>query len=52
MVSGRMGFAPVPRGAVDFLKYPCTVDGTRFEKEAGFSPAHDLRATLGSLATT
>ena len=33
----------VPAGAVDFMRYPCTIDGSRFAKETGFEPAFDLK---------
>ena len=33
----------VPAGAIDFMRYPCTVDGSRFAKNADFQPAFDLR---------
>ncbi len=31
-----------PAGAVDFLKYPCTVNGSRFREATGFRPRHPL----------
>jgi UDP-glucose 4-epimerase len=49
LVQGRLGFARVPQGAIDFLKYPCTVDGSRFASATGFSPRHSLRDTLRSM---
>jgi len=49
LVRGRLGFARIPQGAIDFLKYPCTVDGSRFEKATKFEPAHNLRETIRSL---
>ena len=49
LVQGRLGFARVPQGAIDFLKFPCTVDGKRFVKATGFSPRHSLRETIRSL---
>ena len=48
-IRGRLGFARIPQGAIDFLKYPCTVDGRRFEKATGFEPGHNLRETIRSL---
>ena len=33
----------LPSGAIDFMRYPCTIDGSRFAKEAGFEPAFDLK---------
>ncbi len=49
LIQGRLGFARVPRGAVDFLKFPCTVDGRRFREQTGFSPRHGLIETLRSV---
>jgi UDP-glucose 4-epimerase len=49
LLMGRLGFPEIPRGAYDFLKYACTVDGGRFTEATGFSPAHGLPATLASL---
>lgn len=49
MVQGRLGFARVPQGAIDFLKFPCTVDGTRFVAATGFAPRLSLGDTLRSL---
>ncbi len=50
MVGGRMGFPKVPRGAVDYLKFACTVDGARFVEETGFVPGKSLEETLASMA--
>jgi len=49
LLKGRLGFPLIPRGAVEYLKFPCTVDGARFRDETGFSPRHDLVATLRSV---
>jgi UDP-glucose 4-epimerase len=49
LVQGRLGFARVPQGAIDFLKFPCTVDGQRFIDATGFLPQHTLSDTLGSM---
>ena len=46
LVKGRLGFPLIPKGALEYLKFPCTVDGTRFREASGFEPAHDLVATL------
>lgn len=46
LVKGRLGFPEIPKGALEYLKYPCTVDGTRFREVAGFAPAHGLVETL------
>ena len=40
-ISSRLlGFPP---GAVDFMKYPCTIDGTLFASETGFQPLFGLK---------
>lgn len=49
LVRGRLGFARIPQGALDFLKFPCTVDGTRFAKATGFAARHNLRETIRSM---
>jgi len=45
----RYGFYPFPPGAIDFIKYPCTLDGSRFVKETGFSPLFGLREIFASV---
>jgi UDP-glucose 4-epimerase len=47
---GRLGFPRLPEGAVQFLKYPCTVDGRRFREATGFEPQCDLTAIIESVA--
>ena len=39
----------MPPGAIDFLKYPCTVDGSRFRDKTGFEPRFGLKETLQTL---
>lgn len=44
----------LPPGALDFMKYPCTIDGSRFVSETGFQPLFGLKdifRTLRSLRT-
>jgi len=38
-----------PPEEVDHIQYLCVVDGSRFTREAGWSPAHGLRATIRSV---
>lgn len=45
----RFGLFPVPGDAVDFVKYPCTIDGRRFREATGFAPLFPLEATLRSV---
>ncbi|MCP4872852.1 MAG: NAD-dependent epimerase/dehydratase family protein [Proteobacteria bacterium] len=39
-VPGRFGFAPLPAGAIEHIKYPVVVDGRAFAEATGF--AHEL----------
>ena len=39
-----------PPAAMDFIKYPCTVDGSRFVKATGFKPLFSLRDIFASVA--
>ena len=45
----RLGLYHTPSGAMDFLKYPCTVDGGQFARDAGFSPLFTLEDTFASV---
>jgi len=38
-----------PPEEVDHIQYLCVVDGSRFTREAGWSPAHGLRETIRSV---
>jgi len=38
-----LGLYPVPPGAIDFIKYPCTVSDERFKAVTGFRPQWSLR---------
>ncbi len=38
----RAGLIPWPAGVLDFMKYPVTLDGSRFEEESGFRPLFSL----------
>lgn len=44
----RLGLYPFPPGAIDFVKYACTVDGTRFRAATGFAPLFTLRDIFAS----
>lgn len=46
MVKGRLGFPEIPVGALEYLKYPCTVDGAAFRQATDFVPRHGLVETL------
>jgi UDP-glucose 4-epimerase len=45
----RLGLFPTPSGAMDFLKYPCTVDGRAFARATGFSPLFTLEDIFASV---
>ena len=45
----NLGLYPVPPGAFDFVKYPCTLDGRRFHTATGFTPQHSLEDTFASV---
>jgi UDP-glucose 4-epimerase len=47
MFKYRLSDFPPPE--LDFLRWSCTVDGSRFAKEASFVPKHRLRETLRSV---
>jgi UDP-glucose 4-epimerase len=51
-VFGRLfdlGLFHVPPGAIDFIKYPCTVSGKRFLEATGFKPLFALDETFASI---
>jgi UDP-glucose 4-epimerase len=45
----RLGLYPTPPGAMDFLKYPCTVDGSAFARATGFTPLFTLEDIFASV---
>jgi UDP-glucose 4-epimerase len=45
----RLGLYHTPTGAMDFLKYPCTVDGSLFERTTGFKPLFTLEDIFASV---
>jgi UDP-glucose 4-epimerase len=45
----RLGLYHTPPSAMDFLKYPCTVDGRAFVRATGFSPLFSLEDTFASV---
>ncbi len=46
----RLGAYQFPAGALDFIKYPCTVSDRSFREATGFRAAHSLEETFESLA--
>jgi UDP-glucose 4-epimerase len=44
------GLSSFPPEEVDHIQYLCMVDGSRAERELGFSPRHTLRETIRSVA--
>jgi UDP-glucose 4-epimerase len=52
LVLGRLfqlGLYPFPLGALDFVKYSCTIDGSRFQDTTGFTPLFTLRDIFASV---
>ncbi|HZO14249.1 MAG TPA: NAD-dependent epimerase/dehydratase family protein [Polyangiaceae bacterium] len=49
LVIGRFGLPEAGSGALDFLKHPCLVDGSRFREATGFEPERSLRETVRSM---
>jgi len=45
----RYGFYPLPADAINFAKYPCTIDGRRFRTATSFQPLFTLEQTLRSM---
>lgn len=41
----------LPPGALDYIKYPCTLSGDRFASETGFRPQFGLRDIFRSMRT-
>jgi UDP-glucose 4-epimerase len=44
----RWGLYPFPPRAIDFAKYQCTLDGSRFRAATGFTPRFSLAETFAS----
>ncbi len=51
VISGmfRWGLYPFPPRAIDFAKYQCTLDGSRFAEATGFSPQFSLEETFAAV---
>lgn len=45
----RWGLYAFPARAIDFAKYQCTLDGTRFREATGFTPRHSLAETFAAV---
>jgi UDP-glucose 4-epimerase len=45
----RLGLYHTPPGAMDFLKYPCTIDGRPFARATGFAPLFSLEDIFSSV---
>ena len=45
-----LGLYPFPPRAMDFAKYQCTLDGTRFREATGFDAALSLAETFAAVA--
>lgn len=49
-ITGRFGLPPLPRGAVNHVKYPVVVDGAAFREATGFDENFDEVQTMESYA--
>ena len=45
----RWGLYPFPPGAIDFVKYQCTLDGSRLRAATGFEPRFGLPETFATV---
>jgi UDP-glucose 4-epimerase len=45
----RLGLFHTPPGAIDYIKFPCTVSGKRFIQSTGFKPLFTLEETFASM---
>jgi len=45
----QLGLFHAPPGAIDYIKYPCTVAGKRFIEATGFKPLFTLDETFASI---
>jgi UDP-glucose 4-epimerase len=45
----RLGLFHTPPGAIDFIKYSCTVDGSAFARATGFAPLFSLEDIFASV---
>ncbi len=45
------GLFPFPPGAIDYIKYPCTISGKRFADSTEFRPLFGLRETFRTVRT-
>ena len=46
-----LGLSKLPPHAIDFLKYPCLVDGEKIRRELGYAPRFDLGQTIRAIPT-
>jgi len=45
----RLGLVRIPPGAIDYIKYSCGIDGSRFVAATGFRPLFGLRESFQAL---
>jgi UDP-glucose 4-epimerase len=45
----RVGLYHLPSAALDFVKYPCTIDWRRFQQATKFKPLFSLEDTFSSV---
>ncbi len=46
LLVGRFGLPRLPKGALEHLKYPVVIDGSRFREATGFAATRDLESTM------
>jgi len=44
-----LGWSKLPSHAIDFLRFPCVVDGSRIRRELGFQPTRSLGETIAAI---
>ena len=45
----RLGLVRIPPGSIDYIKYSCGIDGSRFVRETGFRPLFGLKESFRAL---
>jgi hypothetical protein len=45
----KLGLIPYPAGAIDYLKFPITLDGSRFVEATNFRPLFGLEEIFDSI---
>jgi len=48
LAMGRFGLPPLPKGALQHIKYPVVIDDAEFRSQTGFTPEFDEDATIAA----